>query len=126
LTISFVLAIAAIFSFLAAKSSYYILKFLAGAAWVGMGLTWANIPPTLVPAGSATHTIILLLFWIFGISFMFYPFWRTNGDTLGKIVPFWRSQEENDEIEQSRRLITRSERNKAYSSRVSNALNNRR
>lgn len=121
-----ILGISAVFSFLGAKSSYYILKFLAGASWVASGLYWQSNPPSNIIAGSPTHVIIMILLWIFGIAFMFYPFWRTNGESFGKIVPFWRSQEDEDEISRARYLPTRSERNQSYSNRINGALNNHR
>lgn len=123
LALVIILVLAVVFSFLGAKSSYYILKFLAGASWAAGGIIWINTANDAIPNGSPLQVIIMWMFYIFGIAFMFYPFWRTGGESLGKIIPFWRSEEDDEE---SRHLPTRSERNDAYSKRINRALNNHR
>lgn len=115
--------LAAIFTFFAAKTSYWILKFLAGAAWVVSGLYWQANPPGILTAGDSIHVIVYLLLYIFGISCMFWTFWRTNGESMGKIIPFWRSEEDDESY---RHESTRRERNDEYAKRLNRALNNRR
>ncbi len=122
------IAIAGVMSFLALRSSYFVLKFLAGLSWWGFAVYWLSNRPVAITAGSATDTIILLLLFFFGIAIMLMPFWYTKteeGQEIGRgfKLPFMKTPEEEEKANYHE---GRGERNDAYRNRVYGALGGRR
>ena len=129
MTAAVILALCGILTFVAVKSSYYILKFLAGVAWFGLGAWWIANPFTT--QGEPTDVIMLIVVFVVGLAMMFMPLWyesQRNGTTVGKFrIPFLSPTEDEEESEKlARSLPTRSERSAAYRERVDSAINGRR
>ncbi len=75
ITLAFIV-VAAIFTLAAVRSSYYILWFLAGASFWGLGV-WLVYNPFVV-GGSPVNDIILTICFLGGLALMFGMNWRTN------------------------------------------------
>ena len=117
---------AGMMSFLSLRGSYWILKFLAGASWWALAVYWLNSPPSVVAQGSSVDRIVIVLFFIIGLSFMLMPFWHTKTQEGREVggrfrLPFM-SQEEEEAKPPS---PSRSERNAAYRAKVNNSLRGR-
>lgn len=118
---------AGIMSFLGAKSTYYILKFLAGVSWWALAMYWINSPPSTITKGSAIDTVVIVLFFIIGIAMMFMPMWyekQTNGGVEGRFKIRWPQMlgGTSEEEENAPPAPTRSERTADYATRVNRAL----
>ena len=50
-----------ILSFLAIRSSFGLLKFLAGIGWIAMFIYWMTNPPSTVTPGSPAHVAVMLV-----------------------------------------------------------------
>lgn len=112
-------------SMIAAKSSYYILKFMAGVAWLAMAIYWISDTPSSIVQGSVTDKVVIIFLIFMGVAFILMPFWypkRQNGDEVGGRLrlPFMPTDEEEEES--TRDLPTRSDRNRSYQDRVNSAL----
>ena len=123
------LIFAGILSFLGIRSSYYILKFLAGLAWWALALYWINSPPSTITKGSSVDTVVVVLLFIIGLAFMFMTFWTSkvsNGqETGGRLrLPFMKTDEQEEELRRGQ-TPPRQERNAAYAQRVRRALGGR-
>ncbi len=123
------LAICAILSFIGAKTTYYILKILAGFSWFGI-FAWLTYNP-FTTQGSPADVITLLVVSITGIAFMFFAFWSPqvkNGQERGGRFRFpFQPSEEDEEVERQRNYMpTRAERNANYRNRANSALRGER
>lgn len=117
-------------SFLGAKSSYWILKFLAGAIWWVFGIYWINYPPSVVTEGSSTDKAVIVFLFITGAVFWLWTFWnarRDNGVEVGGRLrfPFMKTDEQEAEYKARTQRVSRSERVRRYQDRVDDALNGR-
>lgn len=120
------LAFSGVMSFLALRSSYWILKFLAGVSWWIMGMYWISNRPVSITQGGAVDNAVIIALFIIGLAFMFMPFWRMKTESGREIggrfrLPFMGSEEE----ESRPPAPTRSERNARYRERVNSALRGR-
>jgi hypothetical protein len=52
---------AGILSFLAFRSSFKPMRFVAGFSWVAVLIYWIANPPAIIPAGSATHIAVMMV-----------------------------------------------------------------
>lgn len=70
MTLLGMLAFAGILSFLAFRSSFRPMRFVAGFAWVAVLVFWIMSPPSAVTAGSAVHVAVMLvlIFAAFAVS----------------------------------------------------------
>ena len=117
--------LAVVVSFISIKTSYYLLRFLAGVAWIGLAIYW-NAEP-IFATGSDTHTIFYLLFWGLGIGMMFMIMWRTSKDDGGsfniRVPRVFGGTSEADELASARmRGMSYSDRRDAYAQRVNGAI----
>lgn len=108
-----------------AKSSFWILKALAGLSWIAMAMFWQSNPPSTVVAGTPVDTVIILLFWFLGIAMLFMPFWYTSGEEQGKGFRMRISRLLGREEEEPPPPPSRSERSTEYRDRVNGALRGR-
>lgn len=119
------LVFAGILSFISARSSYWILKFLAGCVWGVVGMYWISSPQGGVQHGSSVDTGIIILFFFIGFAFMLMTFWNTktqNGQESGRFrLPFMATEEEEELAERQRKLPTRQQRTDAYKERLNKA-----
>jgi len=125
-----ILALCLGLTYISLKTSFYILKVLAGISWFGMG-AWVIAHPIGDNASSPVQTIIMLVCFFVGISMFFLPFWTTkisNGREVGSgwKLPFMPSDEDEEAERQRSYMPSRQERNAAYSQRVRGALHGRR
>jgi hypothetical protein len=112
-----------ILSYVAIKSSFWILKFIAGISWWGLAFWWIADPFTT--AGTPPHIVMLFVALLAGIAMMMLTFWQTKNDPTGREtgkfhIPFTSS---DDEDESSRHVSTHQERVAAYRSRIGGAYN---
>lgn len=123
------IAVCAIITFAGAKTSYYVLKFLAGLSWMGLAAFWLANP--FIAQGSPTDVIIIMTVLFMGLGCMLWAFWTpsiSNGrESGGRFrIPFVTPTDEEEEAERQRSYRpTRAERNEAYSRRVDRALQGR-
>jgi len=122
-------------SWMASRSTYYLLKILAGVAWIGVATYWNNNPTPLFAFDSAGHTIFYILFWGLAVAMFFMPMWysKTNasGEKTGRmnirLPQFLGGQSEVDELKERQRMATTSfDRRDTYRKRLNDALNGRR
>jgi len=114
-------------SFLASKSSYYVLKFLAGMSWWAFAIYWINNTPSSITDGSSTDTAVIVLLFVIGIAFVFMPFWYTkveNGQERGgrMRLPFMKTDAQEDADKKRAYRPSRNERTSAYEDRITNAM----
>jgi len=117
-----ILAMAAILTYFASRTSYHVLKVLAGAAWVGLGVWWSYTP--FAPQGSPTMTIVLTVVFMAGVAIFFWGLWEVKYDKSGKEVggrlhlPFiTKSYGEESEVPDSP-ITTLRQRNTKYQARL--------
>ena len=127
LTLIAFIIFAGIMSYIGSRSTYWILKFLAGGAWFAFAIYWINNPPSTIVQGSATDTVVIVLLFVIGLAFMFMPFWypqRENGQEIGGRLrlPFMKTDEQEALDNQQRYSPTMRERNENHRDRVNNAL----
>lgn len=120
-------AVSLVLTYIGTRSSYWVLKFMAGIAWLGTGGFWRSNTPTVVTAGSSSDTIVLMLFMTLGVAMLLMPLWYTkneNGVEVGRgfRIPFMKSEEDEPKPYTPNRV----ERNSDYANRVSSALNGTR
>jgi len=70
MTLLGMLFFAFILSYLAFRSSFKPMRFVAGFAWVAVLIFWIMIPPSAITAGSAAHVAVMLvlIFAAFAVS----------------------------------------------------------
>jgi len=118
-------------SFISARTSYWLLKFMAGLSWWVVGMFWIANSPSDIAKGSPTDIAILFLLFFAGLAFMLMAFWTTRqdkGQEVGKgfKIPFISPSDEEEEEERRRSYRpSRQERNSVYSQRVRSALQGR-
>ncbi len=74
-------------SFVAAKTTYYPMKAIAGLMWVGVAMFWMSNAPASITKGSNVDVVITTVFWIIAFAFMFMTFWYSkneNGQEVGR------------------------------------------
>ncbi len=121
------IAIASIFVISAVRSSYYILWFLAGISFWGLGVWLISHP--FVAGSSPINDIMVVICFLGGIALMFGMSWRTNKDGNGgfnfRIPKVFGGQSEEEE-NQSRNIRTSADRRADYNERISRALGGKR
>ena len=121
-------------TYIGIKSSYYLLKFMAGAVWLFMLAVWVNQPPTGFTAGNATHTIALIIFFGLALAMFFSPIWSTrtvNGEERGAFnvrLPriLGGKTEVEEQLEMERNASTWRDRRGSYQDRLDGAIKGRR
>ncbi len=117
------LAFAGIVSYFGARSSYWILQFLAGTVWWAVGMYWINNRPSTITQGDPEDIAVIGLLFFVGLAFMFMPYWYSKDDTRGRLrLPFMHTDEQEEAEMKARYSLSRSERNAAYEARVKRAL----
>jgi len=127
-----IIIVAGIFTWVAVRSSYYILRFFAGVAWWAVGVWWIYNP--LADAGSPVNDIMLTLAFFGGLALMLMMAWRTetiNGSEVGRfnirLPEFLGGQSEEDELREAQyRARTSRDRQEAYRERANSAIRGRR
>jgi len=127
-----IIIVAGIFTFVAVRSSYYILRFFAGVAWWAVGVWWIYNP--LAAAGSPVNDIMLTLAFFGGLALMLMMAWRTdtiNGREVSgfhiSIPGFLGGQSEEDELAERQRMArTSRDRRADYRERADSAIRGRR
>lgn len=117
------IAVCGIMSFIAYKSSYWIMKFLAGIMWFVLGMWWVANPIISTPSPAQNGLIIGI--FIIGVAFIFMPFWFTkesNGEEHSHFRLPGISHEEEPEVP----MMTREQRITAHREKVNKALNGER
>jgi hypothetical protein len=122
---------AGILSFLAFRSSFKPMRFVAGFSWVAVLIYWIASPPTVIPAGSAAHVAVMmvLIFAAFAVSVSGFGVEESrqrsiNGESASSSIfkikrpSFMASEEQNRAALQRKR----EEDNEAYRNRVHSAL----
>lgn len=115
---------AGIMTFVAVRSTYWILKFLAGLVWGGVCIYWLGNPPSSIDVGSSAHTAILIAMAAIAFSMALMPFWYTsnkNGQEFGRFKMPWQKVEEEEEPYKP----TSRERNVSYQRRINERLSGR-
>lgn len=113
-----IIAICAILTFAGLKTTYYIIKVLAGVSYFGLGVWWVQNPLGGDPTQPA-QTVMVLLAFVAGIAMFFMPMWYSkfnNGQEVeGRFrLPFMHNDDEEELERQRRHLPNRSERVDAY------------
>lgn len=117
-------------SFIAARSSYYLLKFMAGVCWWIVAIFWLANAPAGIAKGSPEDTAIVVMLFFVGIAFMFMPLWVTktvNGREEGGFnvrIPrvFGGQSEEEESVAKMRGARTSAGRRADYAERMNNAM----
>lgn len=119
-----------ILTFVGARSTYYILKVIAGFSWILVMAYWIASPPSTIAVGSSVHTMGIVIFIGMAVACFFWVFWTTklsNGQESGRWrLPFMQSEEEEELSAQQRRKLTRTERTDIYIARLNAALRGER
>ncbi len=116
------LILAGVLTFASLRSTYFILKFLAGLSWWGLAFYWHGNPFDTA-SGSAMTVIVIVVFFV-GLALIAMPFWTTrivNGKETnsGRFrLPFTKTDEELEEAKRKSKLPSRDERLEAYKDRV--------
>lgn len=123
------IAIAAIFTFVATKTSYYILKFFAGAAWIGVAVWYIYNP--LADGASPINDILVIIGIFGGIACMFWMGWTIKKDGKEgfnfRLPAFMGGRNEDEEYAETRRMaMTGRERRENHRIRANNAVRSRR
>ncbi len=119
-------------SFIAARSAYYPMKFIAGLMWVGIAVFWMGNAPVSITKGSSVDVIITTVFWIIAIAFGFMGFWYSkneNGQEVGKGFKVTISRlfgKESEERKSSYFSGTHEDRARRHEERVNAALRGER
>lgn len=112
-------------SAMAIKTSFWLLKPLAGFVW-GLLCFYFVANPIGGDATSAVHTMSLVVTGGIAAAFILMPFWYSrvnNGVETGRLrLPFMDTDEEIEAERQRRYLPSRQERTSAYQDRVDAAL----
>jgi hypothetical protein len=131
MTLLGMLAFAGILSFLAFRSSFKPMRFVAGFSWVAVLVYWILSPPSAVAAGSAAHiaVMLVLIFAAFAVSVSGFGVEENrqrsvNGESSSSSIfkikrPNFMSSEEQTRAAIQRK---REDDNVAYRSRVRSAL----
>jgi len=125
-----IIALFAIFAVGAFFTTYYILKFFAGAVLWSLAIFWVFNP--LVEGVSVVNNVIIVVLFFGGLAFMLMPFWypgRNNGQggfglRVPKIFGGESEDDENRRVSRSRRTMI--DRNDDYRGRVNVAMRGRR
>jgi len=134
MTLFFFLVLPLGLTYIASRSSYYILRFIAGGAWWGLMAYWLVNRPSSITAGSAVDSIVVILLLTIGLAVMFMTSWTTrtvDGVERGGFnvrLPIWLGgQSEEDELAERRNsAMTSRTRRDLYRERANSALRNRR
>ena len=123
MTLLFFAIIAIGLSWFGLKTTYWILKFLAGASWFALLAYWKTNMPSAIVTGSSTDTIVTVLLIFVGLAMMFSTFWYSKNDNgmevgRGFRLPFMN----HDDEEEIQALPTHTERVNAYRKRVNSRL----
>lgn len=129
MTLLALLAFAGILTFVGVRSSYYLLKIIAGFAWLLPMAYWISTPPSAITKGDSVHSIGIIMFIGVAIALWFMPLWYTknnNGVEEGRFnlrMPrIFGGQTEQEEAEQlQRNARTWRERRDAYRERMDRA-----
>lgn len=111
------LVICAILSIGAIRSSYWVLRFFAGAAWTILTVYWINNP--ILAVGSPEQQLLIMV--LFGVAFAFYfmIFWNSNGESVGRfrggLRRLFKGEEESPSASPRE---SRQARNAAYRERI--------
>ena len=118
------LTFAGIVSFIGARSSFWLLKFLAGLAWWAGAMYWINNRPSTIAQGDPEDIAVIGLLFFVGLAFMLMPYWYTKEDGAGGRfrLPWMQTDDQEEEDARARYSPSRSERNAAYEARVQGAL----
>ena len=119
-------------SYISVKTSYYVLRFFAGALWWALGVWLIKTP--LVAGSDPLNDIMLTICFFGGAAMMFMMGWRTdtvNGREVGnfniRIPGFLGGQSEEDEFAERRsRAMTSQARRGLYRERTNAATRGRR
>jgi hypothetical protein len=123
MTLLFFLGFAGVMTFFGIKSTYWILKVLAGFCWWAIAAYWITNKPTNITSGSSTDTIVVILLIFIGVAMVFMPFWFTKNENGQEVPRGFRFSSKEDEEETPQ--PTRDDRTSDYSRRVNGALNGR-
>jgi hypothetical protein len=115
---------------IATRTSYWILKMLAGFTWFAVAVYWKNNLPSGITLGSTVDNVVLVILGGIGVAMMLMPFWYTkpiNGQEVGAGFKALRSRffggEEGEEEETHE--VSREERLAAHRNRVTRAIHGR-
>lgn len=121
-------------TYIASRSSFYLLKFIAGVSWWGLMAYWLANRPDSITAGSGVDTLVVALLVVIGLAVMFMSAWTTrtvNGvEKSGfniRIPQFLGGKTEEEEATE-RRLSARTwrDRRDIYQERLDGATRGRR
>lgn len=135
MTLGGMLFLAFILSYLAFRSSFKPMRFVAGFAWVAVLIYWIASPPSAVTAGSAAHVAVMLvlIFAAFAVSVSGFGVEENRlrgaeGESRSSSVFNLRKPRFLDSERQSiaRKNREREEDNQAYRGRVHRATHPRR
>lgn len=116
----------------AVRSSYYILRFFAGAMWWAFGVWLVSNP--LVSGADPINDIMVILCFFGGLALMLMMGWRTstnNGREIGefniRLPRLFGGRSEEDEVEEARRNArTWRDRRAIYRDRLNNTIKGKR
>ena len=112
-------------SWVGLKSSYWILKLLAGGTWGILAVYLVN-NPLGGDASQPLQTVALLIITAFAAAMAFMPFWYDKQEGRGRLrLPFMQTDEQEEQSMAASRRPSMTERNADYEERVKNALNGR-
>lgn len=126
-----ILLFAFILSYLAFRSSFKPMRFVAGFAWVAVLIYWIASPPSAITAGSAAHVAVMLvlIFAAFAVSVSGFGveenrFRGAEGESKSSSVFSLRKPRFLDSERQSiaRKNRERDEANEAYRARAHRAV----
>ena len=108
-------------TYIASRTTYWILKVFVGFFWWGLAFYWVKNPLT----DPSLQTIVMMLCIGIGLACLFWAFWATSRDEkTGAETGKWKLPfVNNGEDEESENAPTRNERIAKYSRRVYNARN---
>lgn len=113
-----------IMTWIGSKSSYWILKSLAGVLWFAVLAMWLNgSRPDSIVAGTPADQIVVLFLIAMGIAVFFMPMWFIKDEAGGRFKNPFKSKDDEEETMQARYIPTREERIEAYRQRTRNAIN---
>ena len=116
-------------TYISVKTSYYILRFFAGALWWALGVWLIRTP--LIAGSDPLNDIMLTICFFAGFSMMLMIGWRTNDNGEGRFnirVPgFLGGQSEEEERAEAQYMArTSRDRRDAYRERANSATRGRR
>jgi hypothetical protein len=123
MTLLFFGLVAGILSFLAYRSSYYIMKIIAAIGWVAVMLYWMQNPPSAIVRGTPADTAVIMLLGVVALAFLMWPWFmtHTNGNEVGSGFRINMDRLLGREESEPRRSPDRAERVAAYRERLRRA-----